>query len=263
MNKTALAKRINVTRQTLNNWETSKPELIRLIKLGLGADKQYLHFLQLFPGNGDIFAFLHDFYIDFYFKFLSYYRQNITKPNRRTVSAKTNVFATFSIYFMQKDRQSIFDPTLRVSDQDLAKFAREDFKKPICTPDNYLSEYIMRNTLDDFETLLRDIVLNDEDNEIFLNALYIALFYLIYKFESEKTFAAKNKIFTKILRKEFDFDIVQREQTNKIDKLKILEQFLIFRKKYTLKHIDVISEELTRYRSNNFYVPDFIKDLET
>lgn len=40
MNKTQLAERINVDRKTLRNWETTKPELIKLIKLGIIAEEQ-------------------------------------------------------------------------------------------------------------------------------------------------------------------------------------------------------------------------------
>lgn len=37
--KKELAKRINVDPKTLTNWETTKPELIRLIQLGLATEK--------------------------------------------------------------------------------------------------------------------------------------------------------------------------------------------------------------------------------
>ena len=37
--KKELAKRINVDPKTLTNWETTKPELIRLIKLGLATEQ--------------------------------------------------------------------------------------------------------------------------------------------------------------------------------------------------------------------------------
>jgi len=39
MTKGELAKKLNVDRKTLNNWEKEKPELIRIINLGLQADK--------------------------------------------------------------------------------------------------------------------------------------------------------------------------------------------------------------------------------
>jgi transcriptional regulator with XRE-family HTH domain len=47
--KTELAKRINVDIKTLSNWESNKPELIKLINLGLAAEKHIedtQHFLQ-------------------------------------------------------------------------------------------------------------------------------------------------------------------------------------------------------------------------
>lgn len=39
MTKKELAERINVDPKTLKNWETSKPELLKLINLGLATEK--------------------------------------------------------------------------------------------------------------------------------------------------------------------------------------------------------------------------------
>lgn len=50
--KKELAKRINVDPKTLTNWETTKPELIRLIRLGLATEQhakdveKYLQFIH-------------------------------------------------------------------------------------------------------------------------------------------------------------------------------------------------------------------------
>ena len=40
MTRQELAKLIGVSRNTLNTWEKEKPELVRLINLGLQAEKQ-------------------------------------------------------------------------------------------------------------------------------------------------------------------------------------------------------------------------------
>lgn len=40
MNREELAKKFNVSLRTLHNWENEKPELIRIINLGLLADTQ-------------------------------------------------------------------------------------------------------------------------------------------------------------------------------------------------------------------------------
>lgn len=40
MTRTELAEMLNVTTHTLKNWEREKPELVRLINLGLQADTQ-------------------------------------------------------------------------------------------------------------------------------------------------------------------------------------------------------------------------------
>jgi len=52
MTKKELAERINIDPKTLKNWETSKPELIKLIYLGLATEQhvfdveQYLKKIQ-------------------------------------------------------------------------------------------------------------------------------------------------------------------------------------------------------------------------
>lgn len=42
MNKNELSKRIDVSLKTLYNWEETKPELIKLIKLGLEKEEEHL-----------------------------------------------------------------------------------------------------------------------------------------------------------------------------------------------------------------------------
>ncbi|WP_169778809.1 helix-turn-helix domain-containing protein [Campylobacter curvus] len=40
MTRQELAEKLNITRNTLTNWEKEKPELIRLINQGLALDEQ-------------------------------------------------------------------------------------------------------------------------------------------------------------------------------------------------------------------------------
>lgn len=40
MNRQELAKLLNISRNTLTNWEKEKPELVRLINQGLALDEQ-------------------------------------------------------------------------------------------------------------------------------------------------------------------------------------------------------------------------------
>lgn len=42
MTRQELAKKLNITRNTLTNWGKEKPELIRLINQGLALDEQIL-----------------------------------------------------------------------------------------------------------------------------------------------------------------------------------------------------------------------------
>ena len=39
--RTDLAERFNISRQTLSNWEKEKPELIRIINLGLATEEHF------------------------------------------------------------------------------------------------------------------------------------------------------------------------------------------------------------------------------
>lgn len=50
MTKGELAKRLNVDIKTLSNWEDTKPELIKLINLGLSTEK-YIENTQSFLKN--------------------------------------------------------------------------------------------------------------------------------------------------------------------------------------------------------------------
>lgn len=57
ISKKELAERINVDPKTITNWETTKPELIKLIYLGLATEEhiceteEYLKYIQNFNNN--------------------------------------------------------------------------------------------------------------------------------------------------------------------------------------------------------------------
>jgi len=258
MNKTELAKRINVTRQTLTNWEKSKPELIRLIEMGLESDNLYLKFFDLFPKNGELFL-LHDFYIDFYFRFLNYYRQNITKLAMNLNYTKKDIFSSAIIYFIKNNKDTLFSSGTYVTDVDLTKFVIPEFKKPISIDDKDLSEYILRNVLDDFETLLKDVKLKVEDDRLFYIAIRIAVTYLIYKFEPSLTISKKNKRYMEILVNKLEFDKLTIERTSSWEE--VYKKYIQFRLEYTQKHILKIENELPYYQNNDFYVPNFLNQI--
>lgn len=60
MTKKELASRINVDPKTLKNWESSKPELLKLIYLGLATEehakdvKKYLEQITAIENNADM-----------------------------------------------------------------------------------------------------------------------------------------------------------------------------------------------------------------
>jgi len=260
MKQIDLAKKINVTRQTLKNWEKTKPELIKLIKIGIAADKKYLDFYELFPEDKLGFFMLHNFYIDFYMHFINYFRQNITNPHH-LYNENTDINISLMYYFMENNKDELFDKkfNLKVS---LLNFARPELQKPLYNIDTDLSNYILQNTLDDFETLIRDSMYKKRfDHDLFLYSIYFAVTYLIYKCEPSLSFEEKSnkreEIFNKIDIKEYKKNNDDEDQDN------IFKKYLKFRDSYVRNNIDKIKNELNLYATNDFYIPSYYENLIT
>jgi hypothetical protein len=200
------------------------------------------------------------FYIDFYMRLLNYFRQNITNPHKLYNEDNTDINSTLIYYLIENNLNDIFDKKLNVNETTLRNFMRTEYQKPLCNIDIDLSDYILKNVLDDFETLIRDSIYQKNSNhDLFLYSLYFGVSYLIYKFESSLTFEKKafkrNEIFNKIGINEY------KQNTSNISQDKILKKYLKFRHEYSKKNIDQIEDELNLYRTNDFYIPSYILKL--
>lgn len=264
MNKEFLSKRLNITRQTLNNWEKTKPELLRLINLGIKSDKLYLKFFELFSTyNEDGIIEMDERFAYFYFSFLNHVRFKFNvSPFRDKLKTQETLFTSAILYLMSTDKEKLFDFSLEKNNHNIiGYFARNDFQKPIFIENNDLSEYILRNTLDDFQSLLQDIVLKEDNGQqSFYSALLIAVQYLIYKFEPSLSYFEKDEKLSEIFNNSLGICAVRLD--NKMDIEKVFKKYLKFRDEYSQEHIHQIKDELDNYQNNYFYVPNFISKLE-
>ena len=260
MKQIDLAKKINVTRQTLKNWEKTIPELIKLINMGIAADREYLNFYELFPSSPNGFFMLHDFYIDFYMRFINYFRQNISNPRHVYNENNIDINSTFIYYSFENNINNLFDKKFRrdenIDDNLLSNFSRMEFQKPLCNIDIDLSSYILRNTLDDFETLIRDSMYQHKLNQdLFLYSMYFATTYLIYKLEPSLTFSEKSNK-QKMIFDTIGIDTYKKNDSNE-GQDQIFRKYLEYRDLYVKKNIDQIKDELILHATNDFYIPAY------
>ncbi len=245
-----IAHKINVTSRTIRNWENEKPELLRLVRFAMANERLHIDFWNLF---GDIkdFTLMHNFFIDFYFKFLNFFRKNITMPSNNDDIFSTNIIKTFMIYMIQHNKEELIDSEFRLTDIDIENFTRDEFINFIFLKCNKeLSEYVLRNTIDDFETLVQDSFGN---NRQFIQALKFSALYMVFKYEDKQKFSDKMAIYTN-LKKTLDL------KTTKDNKY-LLKTYLKVKDEFLLKHIDLLDAE-PNYKSNLFYVPYMIKRLK-
>ncbi len=260
MKQIDLAKKINVTRQTLKNWEKTKPQLIKLINMGLAADREYLNFYELFPSMSNGFFLLHNFYIDFYMRFINYFRQNISNPRHIYNENNIDINSTFIYYSFENNMDNLFDKEFHIDDTSLPNFSRSEFQKPLCSIDIDLSSYILRNTLDDFETLIRDSMYQKKlDQDLFLYSIYFAVTYLIYKCEPSLTFSEKSN------KRKIIFNIIgintYRENDSNEGQDQIFKKYIEYRDVYVKNNINQIKDELILHATNDFYIPAYYEKL--
>lgn len=256
MKQIDLAKKINVTRQTLKNWEKTKPELIKLINMGIAADSEYLNFYELFSSGKRGFFMSHNLYIDFYFHFLNHFRQNITNARHSYNDNNTDINSTFIYYLLDNNNKNVFDNTLDSNERALEIFQRPEYKKSLCNIDSDLSSYILRNTLDDFETLINDSIYQKKSgDDLFLYAIYFAVSYLIYKLEPSLTFTEKSNKRKKIFNT-IGVDTYMGNASNE-GQDQIFKKYLEYRDVYVKKNINQIKDELILHATNDFYTPAY------
>jgi len=249
-----IANRLNVTARTIRNWEKDKPELLRLVRLAIGKENSNIEFWRLLEKNKSFFL-LHDFFIDFYLKFLNFFRKNITMFDQDYNDKSTDIKAVLVIYLMQNDKKKLFDSKFNITDDDIENMKRDEFINLMFLECNLeLSEYILRNTLDDFETLVQNSYRKDKN---FFEAMRISLLYIVYKYEEDLGYSDKILIYNTLLDKVGLKNI--SEDYNKKD---LLEMYIQIKDEFTIQYIELLDTE-PYYKYNTFYVPSMVKRLKT
>ncbi len=252
-----IANKINVTSRTVRNWENEKPELLRLLRMAMEHESFYIDFWELFNNIKSIIL-LDNFYVDFYFKFLNYFRKNITMYSRNDDRSTTDIIKTLIIYLIQHNKDELFDRELSISDEDIRKFERDELISPLLANyDEELSEYILRNTIDDFETLVQDSVGVDKQ---FIEAIKISIYYVVFKYEPYMPFTEKIKISREMIRK-IGVDRTTLKNTTKINKKTLFKTYINVKDEFSMEYLDLLNRE-PDYKSNSFYVPPMIKRME-
>lgn len=258
MTQETIANRINVTSRTVRNWEQDKPELLRLLRIAIESENYHLDFWNLF-GNVKSFTLLDNFYIDFYFKFLNYFRKNITMYSVNDDRSSTDIVKTLIIYLIQHDISQLFDSKFIIDGESLRTFERDELARPLllnCNED--LSEYILRNTIDDFETLVNDSYSSDNR---FVEAIKISLFYMIYKYDPDLSFVEKQVIYRELTTK-IGVGRSSLKNISKINKKVIYSTYIEEKDKFCIEYLNLLDDE-PDYRSNSFYIPVMIKRMES
>ncbi|HIP33361.1 MAG TPA: hypothetical protein EYG89_01190 [Bacteroidia bacterium] len=261
ISRARMAQIANVTTRTIINWEKEKPELIEIIKKGIEADNNYKEFFKLFEPYK--FWSLHNFYLDFYFKFLNYFRQNITLKDDIVKFGIRDINCTAVLYLMEKHKSELFDKRLMGNEKiDMNNFQREEFIKPLFGVDEELSKYILRNTLDGFGLLVNDALYKDES--LFEDSLTISITYLVYMFYPLTHYKEKEKIIQSIFENELNCNIHSyiEDPKRETDKETIYKNYLKFKKELFIENLDDLIDELEMYSTNDFYVPTLIKEIE-
>ncbi len=247
-----LAKLIRVNQNTITNWKKSKPELYRLIRIGIDKEVLYKDFFDLFKSYVNNNFFMENtFYIDFYFRFLNYFRQNITN-HHELLHRKNNTDIESTLIYYLMETNNVFGQEFTVKSHDLEKFKRDSFQKPIMNMTSDLEEYILKNTIDDWETLVRDIALKDSDVIKFEIAIKFSFYSILYKTNLLPTYEEKTEYVYKLMSS-FSFKGKDIKKT--------LKKYIEIKDQYILDNSDAIID-WNGHLNNEFYIPEFVARLQ-
>ena len=165
MTKSQLAKNLNVTTHTLKNWEESKPELIRLINLGLHADQIIKENDQFNRRLQTLNSQLSDGELHFPKKTLDYWNPRDFDEDRvmeicRLLSSNSTEVLKDTILEAMKDKDIWGGTYDRIKSQTSKKIIFEEFGK-------FLREMEMEMEEDDYHGQGRYIVFKFNDNFYF------------------------------------------------------------------------------------------------
>ncbi len=177
MTKEELANRLNIDRKTLSSWGKSKPELIRLINIGLENDTLYKDFFKLFM-NEDLLS-MHNFYISFYLNLIKFWTDNEIE----SIEAALIIFLS-----TKKELVEIYNEEPDMLD--LKKFRLPYFQKPIFNLDERLQQYIYENGKNDFQILVEDAY---RANDVTKTAIAIKI-SILYRYSDLTKHAYRNRM---------------------------------------------------------------------
>lgn len=252
-----IAYRADVSSRTIRNWEKSKPELINLLRRAISSETYHLDY-RATMGNCESVFLMPNFYIDFYFRFLNYYRKSITMQDNDTNRSSTNINSELIIYLIQNSQDTLFDSEFSVTDMMISKFKQDELIGLLTLRCNEkLGEYILKNTLDDFETLVKD---SYDVDQYFIDAIQISIMYLIYKYKSDLNFSKKDNIFRQLLIKIGIREVLLKGK--KIKKKHLFDKYIKVKDEYSLQYLSSLDSE-PYYKKNSFYVPVMFKRMES
>lgn len=246
-----IANRIGITSRTLRNWEKEKPELLRLVKKAIDSESVYLEFWKLMDNTAS-FVYFDDLFIDLYLKFLNNFRKNITMSSKKSVLYPTDITVSLVNYLITKDKSDVVDPEFI---NRLTNFLpKEDMLNLFFLKGNKkLSEYILRNTIDDFELLVTDSMgIRDKLEE----AIKISLNYIIFKYEPNASYSEKDRLYGELKKK------IGLKSKNDINKKKLFDSYIKVKDEFSLPYLHDLYREEPDYKFNTFYVPGMIQRLE-
>lgn len=251
-----IAYRVDVSSRTIRNWEKSKPELVNLLRTAISNETYHLDYWAIM-GSYESVLMMHEFYVDFYFRFLNQYRKSITEQETITNRSSTNINSALIIYLIQNSQDTLFGSEYSVTDMMLSNLKRDELIGLLTLQCNEkLGKYILKNTLDDFETLIKDSYNVDK---YFINAIQTSIMYLIYKYEPDLNFSKKDKIFHQLLSKIGIGEVGDKDK--KIKKKFLFNKYIKVKDEFSLQYLSSLDNE-TCYKNNSFYVPTMFKRME-
>lgn len=240
-----IARRVNVTSRTIRNWERDKPELLRLLRLAIDSESYHLDFWNLLDNTKSITSF-NDFYIDFYFKFLNFFRKNVTMSPLEgdgdvvITRVSTSIVKTLMVYLLFHYKRESFEGESTIALESLTnpvEFELDKFLTLNCNSD--LSKYVLRNTVDDFETLVQDSYSIDQK---FVEAIKISIYYIVYKYKVDSTFREKNEIYNELIQK-IAIDKSSLKNKIKINKKVIFKNYIEVKDEFSICYLNILDNE--------------------
>ena len=179
LNKTLLASRINVTRQTINNWEKSKPELIRLLTVGMRHDTLQEEILSLLlPENKQGETIESAMREEVLFGMLIGYAQDFPEGSRVDDILPFSEYSSF--YLAKTDVNTLYHSLPKEVDQEIVARSIGAIQSQLYkhASEKALSVYLLTNLHNGFATLIEEIAKRNSP-VLFNRAIDLGLRYFV------------------------------------------------------------------------------------